>query len=120
VQIGRSIRLIKEEIPYVKIVLGISNIFGLLAAAREAVNFTFLQYCPKSGLDLAIANAEKQERFTSISENERRFAVVLLFNSAPLNIPVGHRNTVLLGVPITADSLQQILIKAPERWRGMS
>ena len=48
-----AIHLIKEAIPYVKTVLGISNIsFGLPAAAREVVNSVFLYYCTKSGLAL--------------------------------------------------------------------
>ena len=79
-----AIRLIKEKIPYVKTVLGISNIsFGLPAAAREVVNSVFLYYCTKAGLDLAIVNAEKLERFASIPEEERRLAESLLFNTPP-------------------------------------
>src|SRR5215469_4089681 len=79
-----AIRLIKEKIPFVKTVLGISNIsFGLPAAAREVVNSVFLYYCTKAGLDLAIVNAEKIERFASIPEEERRLAEHLLFNTAP-------------------------------------
>src|SRR4051794_1224104 len=77
-----GIRLIKEHIPLAKTVLGISNIsFGLPAAAREVVNSVFLYYCTKAGLDLAIVNAEKLERFASIPEDERRLAENLLFNS---------------------------------------
>ena len=61
-----GVRLIKQTIPDVKTVLGISNIsFGLPAAAREVVNSVFLYYCTKAGLDLAIVNAEKLERFAS-------------------------------------------------------
>ena len=72
----------KEKLPYVKTVLGISNIsFGLPAAAREVVNSVFLYYCTKAGLDLAIVNAEKLERFASIPEEERRLAENLLFNT---------------------------------------
>ena len=64
-----GIRLVKEKLPYVKTVLGISNVsFGLPAAAREVVNSVFLYYCTKAGLDLAIVNAEKLERFASIPE----------------------------------------------------
>ncbi len=64
--------------------LGISNIsFGLPAAAREVVNSVFLYYCTKAGLDLAIVNAEKLERFASIPEEERRLAENLLFNTPP-------------------------------------
>ena len=56
----------KEQIPYVKTILGVSNIcFGLPAAAREVVNSVFLYYATKAGLDLAIVNAEKLERFAS-------------------------------------------------------
>ena len=59
-----GLRLIKSEIPYVKTTLGVSNIsFGLPASAREVVNSVFLYYCTKAGLDLAIVNAEKLERF---------------------------------------------------------
>ncbi len=70
-----ALRLIKENIPYVKTALGVSNIsFGLPAAAREVVNSVFLYYCTKAGLDLAIVNAEKLERFASIPEEERHLA----------------------------------------------
>ena len=79
-----GIRLIKEKLPYSKTVLGISNIsFGLPANAREVVNSVFLYYCTKAGLDLAIVNAEKLERFASIPADERRLAEQLLFNTPP-------------------------------------
>ncbi|MBV9302287.1 MAG: methionine synthase [Acidobacteriaceae bacterium] len=103
-----SIRLIKEKIPYVKTVLGISNIsFGLPAAAREVVNSVFLYYCTKAGLDLAIVNAEKLERFASIPEEERRLAEALLFNTPPVNVPPDHPNAKLLEA-------------VPEDWREQS
>ena len=83
-----GIRLVKAKIPFVKTVLGISNIsFGLPAAAREVVNSVFLYYCTKAGLDLAIVNAQKLERFASIPEEERRLAESLLFNSPPVDAP---------------------------------
>ena len=79
-----AIRLIKEHIPYVKTVLGVSNIsFGLPASAREVVNSVFLYYATKAGLDLAIVNAQKLERFASIPVEERRLAENLLFNTPP-------------------------------------
>jgi 5-methyltetrahydrofolate--homocysteine methyltransferase len=77
-----GIRLIKEKLPLAKTVLGISNIsFGLPATAREVVNSVFLYYCTKAGLDLAIVNSQKLERFASIPDDERRLAENLLFNS---------------------------------------
>ena len=82
-----AIRLVKESIPYVKTVLGVSNIsFGLPAAAREVVNSVFLYYATKAGLDLAIVNAQKLERFASIPVEERRLAENLLFNTPPPEI----------------------------------
>src|SRR6266705_2807491 len=83
-----ALRLIKAEIPYVKTVLGVSNIsFGLPASAREVVNSVFLYYATKAGLDLAIVNAQKLERFASIPGDERRLAEDLLFNTPPTAIP---------------------------------
>lgn len=80
-----AVRLIKERIPRVRTVLGVSNIsFGLPPAAREVVNSVFLYYCTKAGLDLAIVNAEKLERFAGIPEEERRLAESLLFNTPPV------------------------------------
>src|SRR6185437_14940607 len=77
-----GVRLIKERIPDVKTVLGISNVsFGLPASAREVINSVFLYHCTKAGLDLAIVNAEKLERFASIPPEERALAEALLFNT---------------------------------------
>ena len=68
-----GVRLIKQEIPYVKTILGISNVsFGLPDAGREVLNSVFLYHCTKAGLDLAIVNSEKLERYASIPEEERR------------------------------------------------
>ncbi len=103
-----AIRLIKENIPYVKTILSISNIsFGLPAAAREVVNSVFLYYCTKAGLDLAIVNAEKLERFASIPVEERRLAENLLFNTPPADVPADHTDPDLLKT-------------APEDWRKQS
>jgi 5-methyltetrahydrofolate--homocysteine methyltransferase len=82
VETVEAVRLIKEKLPFVKTILGVSNIsFGLPPAAREVVNSVFLYYCTKAGLDLAIVNAEKLERFASIPVEERRLAESLLFNT---------------------------------------
>lgn len=76
-----GIRLIKKDLPNCRTILGISNIsFGLPPAAREVVNSVFLYHCTQAGLDLAIVNAEKLERFALIPENERKLAENLLFN----------------------------------------
>jgi len=76
-----GIRLIKEKFPRCKTVLGISNVsFGLPLAGREVLNSVFLYHCTKAGLDLAIVNAEKIERFASLSEADRKICEDLLWN----------------------------------------
>jgi 5-methyltetrahydrofolate--homocysteine methyltransferase len=103
-----GIRLIKQRIPHVRTVLGISNVsFGLPAGAREVVNSVFLYYATKAGLDLAIVNAERIERFPSIPEGERALAESLLFNHPPAEIPENHPQASLLR-------------GAPEDWRAQS
>lgn len=76
-----GIRLIKEAFPACRTVLGISNVsFGLPAAGREVLNSVFLYHCTRAGLDMAIVNSEKLERYASIPEEERRLAEDLLWN----------------------------------------
>ncbi len=76
-----GIRLIKEEMPLCRTVLGISNVsFGLPPAGREVLNAVFLYHCTLAGLDMAIVNAQRLERYASIPEEERRMAEDLLFN----------------------------------------
>jgi 5-methyltetrahydrofolate--homocysteine methyltransferase len=92
-----GIRLIKEALPDTRTILGISNVsFGLPAGAREVVNSVFLYYCTKAGLDLAIVNTEKLDRFASIPEHERRLAENLLFQHAPKDVPADHPQVALL------------------------
>ena len=75
-----GIRLIKERFPECKTILGISNVsFGLPPAGREVLNSVFLYHCTKAGLDYAIVNTERLERYPSIPEEERRLAEDLIY-----------------------------------------
>ncbi|MBL0387400.1 methionine synthase [Tumebacillus sp. ITR2] len=77
-----GIRLIKDHFPECQTILGVSNIsFGLPGAGREVLNAVFLYHCTKAGLDYAIVNSEKLERYASIPEEERRLSEELLFNT---------------------------------------
>src|SRR5216684_296595 len=97
VETVEGIRLIKQALPDVRTILGISNVsFGLPAGAREVVNSVFLYYCTKAGLDLAIVNTEKLERFASIPPHERELAENLLFSHPPKDVPADHSNAALL------------------------
>jgi 5-methyltetrahydrofolate--homocysteine methyltransferase len=101
VETMEGIRLVKQALPDVRTILGISNVsFGLPAGAREVVNSVFLYYCTKAGLDLAIVNTERLERFASIPQHERELAENLLFSHPPKEVPVDHSQATLLrGVP---------------------
>jgi 5-methyltetrahydrofolate--homocysteine methyltransferase len=75
-----GIRLIKEALPKCKTVLGVSNVsFGLPEAGREVLNSVMLYHCVQAGLDLAIVNSEKLERYPSIPEEERKLAEDLIW-----------------------------------------
>ncbi len=76
-----AVRALKEKFPGTKTVLGVSNIsFGLPQAGREVLNSVFLYHCTKAGLDLAIVNSEKLERFAEIPEVEIQLCDDLLYN----------------------------------------
>src|SRR5438105_4487701 len=97
VETVEGIRVIKQVIPDVRTILGISNVsFGLPAGAREVVNSVFLYYCTKAGLDLAIVNTEKLERFASIPEHERELAENLLFQHPPKKVAAENPRAELL------------------------
>ena len=108
VETVEGIRLLKQALPDARTILGISNVsFGLPAGAREVVNSVFLYYCTKAGLDLAIVNAEKLERFASIPQHERELAENLLFSHPPKGVPADH-------------SLAELLRDVPADWREQS
>ena len=75
-----GVRLIKQRFAASKTVLGISNVsFGLPPAGREVLNSVFLYHCVQAGLDMALVNAEKLERYPSLPPEDRRLAEDLLF-----------------------------------------
>jgi 5-methyltetrahydrofolate--homocysteine methyltransferase len=105
-----GLRLIREAFPSSRTILGISNVsFGLPVAAREVVNSVFLYLATRAGLDLAIVNTERIERYASIPENERRMAEALLTNAPPGEdeVPDHHAS-------------RDLLLGAPADWREQS
>ncbi len=76
----KAISAIKQRFPKVKTILGISNVsFGLPPAGREVLNSVFLYHTVKAGLDLAIVNSQRLERYPSIPEEQRRLSEDLIF-----------------------------------------
>jgi 5-methyltetrahydrofolate--homocysteine methyltransferase len=77
-----GIRLIKEHFPACLTILGVSNVsFGLPPVGREVLNAVYLYHCTQAGLDYAIVNTEKLERFASIPKEEVEMAEKLLFET---------------------------------------
>ncbi|KON88423.1 methionine synthase [Sporosarcina globispora] len=84
-----GIRLIKEALPEVQTILGISNVsFGLPPVGREILNSVFLYHCTQAGLDYAIVNTEKLERFASITKEEVLMAEKLLFETTDESLAI--------------------------------
>ncbi|MFC0271411.1 methionine synthase [Metabacillus herbersteinensis] len=78
----KGIQLIKKHLPECLTILGISNVsFGLPPVGREILNAVYLYHCTQAGLDYAIVNTEKLERFASIPLNEVKLAEELLFQT---------------------------------------
>ena len=74
-----GVRLIKERFPKTKTVLGISNVsFGLPPAGREVLNSVFLYENVKAGLDLALVNSQKLERYANIPDEEKELCMEIL------------------------------------------
>jgi 5-methyltetrahydrofolate--homocysteine methyltransferase len=101
-----GVRLIKQRFPKCRTVLGISNVsFGLPALGREVLNSVFLYHCVQAGLDLAIVNTEKLERYPSIAVEERTLAEDLLWNRGedPIGRFAGHFRNQVRTKPSKAD-----------------
>ena len=76
-----AIKLISEQIPLANISLGISNVsFGLKQSSREILNSVFLAEAVQNGLSCAIVNPARIIPMFSISENEKKLALDLIYN----------------------------------------
>lgn len=81
VQTIEAIRQIKQELPGVFTVLGVSNIsFGLRMPARRVLNSVMVHECVAAGLDAAIVDAAKIVPLAQIDEAERELALDLLYD----------------------------------------
>jgi 5-methyltetrahydrofolate--homocysteine methyltransferase len=90
-----GVRLIKQELPAVKTILGVSNIsFGLSAYSRRVLNSVFLKEAVDRGLDMAIVNYSKIYPLYKIPEREVELARKLIFHDTsegdPLQVYMAH------------------------------
>jgi len=76
-----AIRRIKEELPGVFTVLGVSNVsFGLRPAARHVLNSMFLHECVNAGLDAAIIHAGRIRPLTHIDPKHAKLCLDLIYD----------------------------------------
>jgi 5-methyltetrahydrofolate--homocysteine methyltransferase len=91
----KAVKAIKQELPLVKTVLGVSNIsFGLNTYARRVLNSVFLHEAVNNGLDMAIVNYSKIYPLYKIPEAEVDLARKLIYrdqsNGDPLQAYMKH------------------------------
>ena len=68
-----AIRLIRQNLPGVHVVLGVSNVsFGLSPAARIVLNSVFLHDCCEAGMDAAIVSPAKILPLVKISDEHQQ------------------------------------------------
>ena len=91
----RRCERIKQELPEVKTILGVSNIsFGLNAYPRRVLNSVFMHEAVEHGLDMAIVNYSKIYPLYKIPEAEVELARKLIFQDRsagdPLQLYMAH------------------------------
>ena len=121
-----AVRLLKQELPECKTILGVSNIsFGLSAYSRRVLNSVFLKEAVDRGLDCAIVNYSKIYPLYKIPEQEVDLARKLIFhdqsNGDPLQVYMAHFAGGQKGVASeddaaveslsTEDKLKQLIIR---------
>jgi 5-methyltetrahydrofolate--homocysteine methyltransferase len=90
-----AVRRIKQELPDVKTILGVSNIsFGLDAYPRRVLNSVFMHEAVDNGLDMAIVNYTKIYPLYKIPQEEVELARKLIHRDAsngdPLQVYMNH------------------------------
>ena len=78
-----AVKRIKQELPEVKTILGVSNIsFGLDAYPRRVLNSVFMHEAVNNGLDMAIVNYTKIYPLYKIPQEEVDLALKLIYRDA--------------------------------------
>jgi 5-methyltetrahydrofolate--homocysteine methyltransferase len=76
----KAIKLIKEELPGIKTILGVSNVsFGLSKNSRPFLNSVFLREAVNYGLDLAIIDPKKIIPEYEINEEKQSICLKLIY-----------------------------------------
>ncbi|MEM7306442.1 MAG: methionine synthase [Planctomycetota bacterium] len=116
-----GIRLVRDELPGVSTLLGLSNIsFGLKPAARHALNSVYLHHAQEAGLTAAILHAGRIEPLHHIDDEVRKVCEDLIFDRREEGYDPLHRLMELFeGVDVKAKKEREIPEDVFERlkWR---
>ena len=87
----KAVKGVKEQLPEVKTILGVSNIsFGLDAYPRRVLNSVFMHEAVNNGLDMAIVNYSKIYPLYKIPHEEVELARKLIFRDTSDGDPLQH------------------------------
>ena len=76
-----AIQMIRQRLPGVHVVLGVSNVsFGLSPAARIVLNSVFLHECCQAGMDAAIVSPAKILPLAKISSEHQQVCLDLIYD----------------------------------------
>ena len=116
-----GIRRVREELPGVGTLLGLSNIsFGLRPAARHALNSVFLHHAQEAGMTAAILHAGRIEPLHSIDPEVRQVCEDLIFDRRREGYDPLHKLMELFdGVDVKAKREREVPTDVFERlkWR---
>ncbi len=100
-----AVKRIKQELPEVKTILGVSNIsFGLSTYSRRVLNSVFLHEAVNNGLDIAIVNYSKIYPLYKIPEAEVELARRLIFRDTSAGDPLQSYMAHFAGMEKTAEA----------------
>jgi 5-methyltetrahydrofolate--homocysteine methyltransferase len=109
-----AVKRIKEELPEVKTILGVSNIsFGLNVYPRRVLNSVFMHEAVNNGLDMAIVNYSKVYPLYKIPEAEVELARKLIFHDTGDGDPLQNYMAHFAGMDKTAEAPEPVTDDLP-------
>jgi 5-methyltetrahydrofolate--homocysteine methyltransferase len=111
-----AVRRIKEELPEVKTILGVSNIsFGLSVYSRQVLNSVFMHEAVNNGLDMAIVNYSKIYPLYKIPQVEVELAKRLIYfdqsHGDPLQAYMAHFSGTQKRADATAEEVEKLTVE---------
>src|SRR3954468_6516298 len=111
-----AVRRIKEELPEVKTILGVSNIsFGLSVYSRQVLNSVFMHEAVNNGLDIAIVNYSKIYPLYKIPQAEVELAKRLIYfdqsHGDPLQVYMAHFSGAQKKADATAEEVERLTVE---------